>query len=434
MAHFLFVPIPVAGHITPALELARRVVAKGNEATVFTGPRFRESVERVGARLEAYRSAPDVEWERLNELFPERPQKPGLAQAKWDLKEVMIGLAAQQHPDLSAVAEECSPDVIVADMMALSGHFVAETNELPLAMLNVLNVFAPSANTFPDGFGLPPTTSPIGKLRNRFANWVVFDLMLRDVNRRYLEVRRQLGLPTRRAPAMGVAADAAQLILQPTVPEFEYPREDLPPHLHFIGALLPPPPASWDEPEWWPRLQEAKPVVLVTQGTVATNFDDLIYPTLQALADADVLVVVTTGNRASDEVKTKTASDNVVVTPFVPFSKIMPHVNVMVTNGGYGGIHYALTEGVPLVVAGQSEDKTETCARVAWSGVGINLKTSRPEPDALREAVITTLRHDRYRQRAIELKAKLEALGNTAGPDLLERLADTKRAVTRARG
>ena len=34
-----------------------------------------------------------------------------------------------------------------------------------------------------------------------------------------------------------------------------------------------------------------KPVIHVTQGTVATEVDDLIAPTLQALADEDVLVV-----------------------------------------------------------------------------------------------------------------------------------------------
>ena len=52
----------------------------------------------------------------------------------------------------------------------------------------------------------------------------------------------------------------------------------------------------------------------------------------------------------------------------------------MVTNGGYGGVQFALAHGVPLVVAGDHEDKPETAARVAGSGVGRNLKTGRPTP------------------------------------------------------
>jgi UDP:flavonoid glycosyltransferase YjiC (YdhE family) len=43
--------------------------------------------------------------------------------------------------------------------------------------------------------------------------------------------------------------------------------------------------------------------------------------------------------------------------------------------------------GVPLVVAGDTEDKPEVAARVAWSGVGITLRTGRPRPDRLRAAV-----------------------------------------------
>ena len=36
----------------------------------------------------------------------------------------------------------------------------------------------------------------------------------------------------------------------------------------------------------------------------------------------------------------------------------------MLTNGGYGGVQYALAHGVPLVVAGDTEDKPEVAARV----------------------------------------------------------------------
>ena len=50
----------------------------------------------------------------------------------------------------------------------------------------------------------------------------------------------------------------------------------------------------------------------------------------------------------------------------------------MVTNGGYGAVQRALTTGVPLVVAGDTEDKPEVAARVEWFGVGVNLRTGVP--------------------------------------------------------
>ena len=65
---------------------------------------------------------------------------------------------------------------------------------------------------------------------------------------------------------------------------------------------------------------------------------------------------------------------------FIPHDLLLPHVDVMVTNGGYGGVQQALANGVPLVVAGDSEDKPEVAARVQWSGAGVNLHTGRPSP------------------------------------------------------
>jgi UDP:flavonoid glycosyltransferase YjiC (YdhE family) len=53
----------------------------------------------------------------------------------------------------------------------------------------------------------------------------------------------------------------------------------------------------------------------------------------------------------------------------------------MITNGDYNGVQITLANGVPLVGAGMSEDKAEVNNRIAWSGVGINLKTATPSPE-----------------------------------------------------
>ena len=45
------------------------------------------------------------------------------------------------------------------------------------------------------------------------------------------------------------------------------------------------------------------------------------------------------------------------------------------TNGGYGGVQYALRYGVPIVATGGKEDKPEVGARVAWSGVGRRIRS-----------------------------------------------------------
>ena len=95
---------------------------------------------------------------------------------------------------------------------------------------------------------------------------------------------------------------------------------------------------------------------------------------------------------------------NTYVAEHIPHDHLLPKVDVMVTNGGYGAVQRALATGVPLVVAGNTEDKPEVAARVAWSGAGIDLKTGTPTPKAIRTAVRDVLGDGRYLRRARELE------------------------------
>jgi UDP:flavonoid glycosyltransferase YjiC (YdhE family) len=73
---------------------------------------------------------------------------------------------------------------------------------------------------------------------------------------------------------------------------------------------------------------------------------------------------------------------------------------VFITNGGYGSVNQAMSFRVPLVTAGLTEDKAAVNARVAWSGVGIDLAINQPSPESLREAIRTVLDNPKYRARA----------------------------------
>ena len=105
-------------------------------------------------------------------------------------------------------------------------------------------------------------------------------------------------------------------------------------------------------------------------------------PAIDGLADRDVLVVVSTGGRPQDAVGP--IPDNVRVESYLPYDRLLPMVDVIVTNGGYGGVQQALAHGVPLVVAGETEDKVEVSARVGWSGAGINLHANAAAPHQAR--------------------------------------------------
>jgi UDP:flavonoid glycosyltransferase YjiC (YdhE family) len=119
---------------------------------------------------------------------------------------------------------------------------------------------------------------------------------------------------------------------------------------------------------------------------------------------------------------------NVRLERFIPHDLLLPHVDVMVTNGGYGGVQQALANGVPLVVAGDSEDKPEVAARVHWSGTGIDLRTGKPSPAKITKAVRTILADPAFTVRARALQAEIAATSplDTITAELLELCAEVR--------
>jgi UDP:flavonoid glycosyltransferase YjiC (YdhE family) len=171
--------------------------------------------------------------------------------------------------------------------------------------------------------------------------------------------------------------------------------------------------------------------VHVTQGTVATDSIELVLPTIRALDGEAVLVVATT----PEPDRLGVLPSNVRAERIIPHACLLPHVDVMVTNGGYNGVKVALAYGVPLVAAGETEDKPEVCSRVAWTGVGINLKTGSPAPEQLRAAIKEVLHNPAYRQKAQYVQSDFARHDSPAeAVQLLERLVRTQKPVTVIRG
>ena len=112
---------------------------------------------------------------------------------------------------------------------------------------------------------------------------------------------------------------------------------------------------------------------------------------------------------------------NARVAEFLPYERLFPLTDVFVTNAGYGGVQYSLSHGVPLVAAGNTEEKPEVAARLAWSGTGINLRTGTPAPKRIASAVHEVLVNPRYRLAAKGMAhemrgySALEAIAGIAG-------------------
>ena len=433
MARFLIGSIPFVGHVGPILPIARGLVCRGHEVRWYTGARFRERVEATGATYVPMRHAPDFDDRDIDASFPARRRLRGVRALKYDIEHIFGDSAVGQTRDFLEILPEFPADVLLADSAFMGARWAHEKGGPPWAVYNSLPVTLSSRDTAPFGLGLPPAGGTIGHIRNRALQSLFTNVLFRDTIKYVDALRTGLGLPPTREFVMD-AALSPYLYLQGTVESFEYPRSDLPSQVHFVGPVLPVPPADFALPSWWHELESGNAIVHVTQGTVATDAGQLLAPTLNALASEDVLVVATTGGKPVDSLGALPIPANARIEPFIPHACLLPFVDAMVTNGGYNGVQMALANGVPLVAAGRSEDKPEVCRRIAWAGVGVDLKTSTPREDGIRRAVRAVLDEPRYRHNAEKLArefARHDAAGEAAG--LLEELAATGRPVLRDR-
>jgi UDP:flavonoid glycosyltransferase YjiC (YdhE family) len=138
---------------------------------------------------------------------------------------------------------------------------------------------------------------------------------------------------------------------------------------------------------------------------------------------------VTTGGRPVDSIPCP-LSKNAVVSPFLNFREVLPYVDVLVALGGYGTVTQALSLGVPMVLAGLSEDKLEIGVQVASSGSGISLRTDTPTVEQLRASVEQVLSEPSYRASAKRLAAEFAHYDSAKELlRLLETVVDERKSI-----
>jgi UDP:flavonoid glycosyltransferase YjiC (YdhE family) len=410
---------PVHGHVTPLLAVTRALTERGHRIHFLTGQRYLDAATAAGASSVIQLPAEaDYDDGDLDAAFPGRVGLSGPTGIRYDMTEIFLRPAKAQLETMDAAIARFGIDVVLAESLFLGAALLASrpaTDRPPVLNLGIVPLALKSRDTAPFGLGLPPKPGIVGRLRNAALTVLTERIIFAPVQRAAERVGRQAG-----TGLAGFLLDwpaYSDGVIQFTVSEFEYPRSDTRVPVFFVGPVSRTRPSDGELPEWWGDLSDGRPVVHVTQGTLAnSDFGELLLPTVRALAHEDVWVVASTGGRPMSALGSDLPG-NVRVARYLPYDRLLPRTAVYVTNGGYGGIHYAMQHGVPIVVAGTTEDKAEVSARVAWSGVGIRLGTNRPSPEAVASAVRTVLGDPGYATRSARIGASIRA---SSGLDGLE--------------
>jgi UDP:flavonoid glycosyltransferase YjiC (YdhE family) len=401
MADVLVCASSIHGHVAPMLEIATHLRGAGHTVRMTTGTRFGDRVSGAGVEFIPLSGASDIDDTDLDTAFPGRSETRGIGKVRFDVSRLFIDPIRSQWDVLTEALQRRPADIVLYEttFMGIAPLLASPAPRPPVIGCGVIPLTLSSPTVPPFGAGLPYAEGRAARFRNRVVREGIRHLVLGGPQR---ELRRALTDCVPEARWSGYFMDGAARVdtfLQLSVTSLDYPRPDLPPNISYVGPVLPRHSGSAALPEWWSGLDGSKPVVLVTQGTLdVLDLDRLIGPTLRGLASEDVHVVAVTGGPSVERLGPLPA--NVRAATFLPFDLLMPKVSVMVTNGGFGGVHHALAHDVPLVVAGSTEEKPEIAARVAWAGAGLNLRTGTPTATQVRDAVLSVLSNDSYRTRA----------------------------------
>ncbi|WP_375474825.1 glycosyltransferase [uncultured Jatrophihabitans sp.] len=414
--------MPIHGHVMPLVAVARHFAERGDRVRFLTGSRFAAVVEAAGAQHVPLPSEADFDDRQdWNLTFPARVGLKGVKAIAFDVEHIFVRPGRSHHDAVMALHTDEPADAVLTDSAFAGGAFLLGNPigvRPPVVACGVVPLGIASRDTAPYGMGLTPLRGPVGRVRNALLNGLAARTVFPRPERKANEIGRELFGRPLPFPAMDWPRHA-DLIAQFTVPEFEYPRSDAPAHLHFVGPVS----ASGSQaslPPWWDEISGPRPIVHVTQGTIANrDYRQIIAPTLEALAEDDVSVVVSTGGRPLDTLPPLPA--NARAAEYLPYDALLPKTAVYVTNGGYGGVQYALRYGVPIVTSSGQEDKPEVAARIAWSGVGVRLKMERPSPAAVGEAVRSVLDGPAFRANAQDIAA---SMSNAGGLPQLAQLVD----------
>ncbi|MBD2825511.1 glycosyltransferase [Xenorhabdus szentirmaii] len=409
MSRIVLATVATPGHVFPILTIAEHLINQGYDVTILTGSLFREKAEALGARFVPFDKQVDVDYRCLEKHFPERAEyPPGNIQMAWAMKQFFAAPIPVLSNQLMQVIKEEQADLLITDNTFYSVLPLLQkpaSERIPVISIGVTPVSWSSRDTIFWGPRIPPDLLPADLKREQLIDEETHQL-IEQVREAFNQALAAVECSPLTGDHNDVLISQVDRFLQLATPSFELPRDDLPETVEFVGALS----VKVEDDNVqinWP--DESLPLILVTQGTLANvDFNQLLLPTLRALANLPVRVLAITGGRSVDMLGEE-LPENARVVEYLNFEHWLPRTAIFITNGGYGSLNSAVRHGVPMVVAGTGDGKLEAVARVIWSKCGISLHTDTPSELQLYRAVTRILSSPVWHQQAQIIKADYDA-------------------------
>ena len=380
MSRALYFALPGEGHINPSLGLVQELSQRDEKIIYYGGDEFKEKILNAGAEFRSlgYKASTKDPRNIQSQFNPlERENR-------------ILRFTAKILPELLNQVKKDNIDYVIFDAQFVLGKIIVQQLGLPSV-------------SFCTTFAFSKRILILGKIRTMTNAPELTPSLMKEQRElcEYIENQFGFSFPD------SIMFNIGDITLVCTSKYFQPMSEYFDDTFKFIGPSIIERNDTGDFPI---DVLKERHTIFISMGTVINEQPELYSHCLKAFADLDAWVVMSIGKRLKVE-DLRDIPPNFIVRNYVPQLLVLQNSAVFITHCGMNSTSEALYYEVPLVMNPMGADQPIVAERVKMLGSGILLDKSQLNPLTLREAVITVLSDQCYRENASKIGKSLHSTG-----------------------
>ncbi len=431
----LFMPESAYGPTNQCIGLGNELLKRGHRVVFaaeaswkgkLIGFGFEEDLVDLAAPSDAGDQDPGQFWKDfIRDTSPEF-RKPTIDQLETFIKptwQALIDGAMYCEPQLRDIIARVKPDVIVEDnVLTFPALLTSPAPFVRIVSCNPLEMKGPAvAPTFS---GLPADDQ---------SEWDGF-------KKRYDETHREMWesfnawVIAQGAPALPDlefihTSEHANMYVYPQ--EIDYTdQRPLDATWHRMDSSVRDTDGDFELPESMKNRPEGSALIYLSLGSLGSADVDLMRRLVSILGKTNHRFIVSKGPQHSDY----EVAENMYGAEFLPQTKIIPQVDLVITHGGNNTVTESLHFGKPMIVLPLFWDQYDNAQRIDETGFGVRLATYDFKDEEIVDAIDKLLNDQKLQDLLRETKARIQGnSGIKVGADVIEKVARTFRESSQNR-
>ena len=268
----------IAGHFNPMTGIGVRLRDEGHDVGWYTGRTLDGKLEELSIPLYPFERAIEHTGDNLNELYPQRATLKGPLAIRFDGERIFASNVTNFFEDIRELHQRFPFDAVVMDSSMFIQRLVAVVLGKPVVSFVAIGNMESDPLVPPMFFGFAPARTPAQKILHAGARLVSDEFVTKPARNSYVRQLRGYGLQTGRGTRITDETYRwSHAVIQTGTASLDFPRRNVNPKVHYVGALLPHRAGTADTATAAVHTPEAKQpsadrdyrrTVVVTQGTV----------------------------------------------------------------------------------------------------------------------------------------------------------------------